>query len=289
MKIINVKPLIIIPVGIGLIFSMLINGWSLLTGGANIHLEFLNNYNRTPFQNYPSFFTFLMYLSAILQLLAALLLAVSFIKREFLGAKNALFFKWGVFFAILAVTIYGFMVRIMSNHGAAATLFFYVGLLYFCLWFVEKKKENLNTGLFRKIKIIPIYATLFYTMGFPGWQKLVNSAEVMGNYGKLFSNSFLSKMPGGIEPFIYFLGFLEILVPILLIISLSKKEFLLDKHPLILDLSLLVCVTTFIMLCFGLSVVLNYPGATNLIFYGLFTLAFYSYINDAKTSICNIE
>lgn len=285
MKTLNIKSLLLIPIEVGLIFTMFINGLILLIGGNATHLEYLNHYNRTPIDYYPSYFTLLLYITAVLQVIGAGLLCFSFVKREFLKITNPQFIKWGIFLGILSITIYGFMVRVISNHGAAANLYFYLGLLYFYLWFIEQDKERLNTVVFNKIKTIPIFVTLFYTMGFPGWQKIFNSQEVMGNYIKIFSSSFFSKLPGGIEPFIYLLGVIEISVPILLLISIVKKEFLLNQQTHFLDLSFLVSVTTFIMLCFGLSVILNYPGATNLVFYSLVTLGLYTYVAWAKTSV----
>ncbi|SHH35798.1 hypothetical protein SAMN05421866_2703 [Chryseobacterium oranimense] len=285
MNSLSLKSLIIIPVGVGLIFTMLINGWTLLTGGDTTHLEYLNYYNRTNVDQYPSYYTILLYLTAVLQLIASVFLAIALIEREFLADKNAKFFKWGIFFSILSVVLYGFMVRLLSNHGASATMYFYVGVLYFCLWYIEQNDNNLNHKIFTRIKILPIYFTIFYTMGFPGWQKIVNSTEVMGGYIKLFSNSFLSKIPGGIEPFIYFLGILEISVPILLILSLIKKEFLLNIPTQFLDWSIFISVCTFVMLSLGLGVVLNYPGSTNLIFYAVFTMGLYSYICTSKRAI----
>lgn len=282
MRSFNLKSLLLIPIGIGLIFTMFINGWILLTGSNLIHLEYLNFYNRSAIEEYPSYFTIVMYFTAVLQLTASVLLSISFIQKEFTSDKNATFFKWGIFLCILSVVLYGYMVRVLSNHGAAASLYFYAVLLYFCLSYTERRKTNLNSGLFTKIKTLPIYFMLFYTMGFPGWQKIVNSEKVMGNYKQLFSDSFLSKMPGGIEPLIYFLGILEITVPVLLVISLVKKEFLPGKSMYFTSLSLIVSVSTFIILSFGLSVVMNYPGASNLVFYAIFTLALYVYISDTK-------
>jgi hypothetical protein len=278
MDVLKIRSLILFPVIIGLIFTMAINGCVLLTGSETTHLEFLNHYNRKPVPDYPSYYTFLMYGNAILQIAAAILLAISLFNREYLVGKNAFFLKWGIFSGILSVSIYGFMVRVISNHGAAANLYFYAGFLYLLLWLVEQRKFNVRSDLFKKIKVLPIYFILFYTMGFTGWQKLFNSEVVMGGYVNIFKNSFLSKLPGGITPFIYFLGILEISVPLLLVMSLFKKEFLLDKRTRFLDVSLFVSVTTFILLCFGLSVVMNYPGATNLVFYALLTLGAYSYI-----------
>ncbi|SMO59511.1 hypothetical protein SAMN06265379_103204 [Saccharicrinis carchari] len=170
------------------------------------------------------------------------------------------------------------MLRLLSNHGGSANLFFFVSLLYFLLWWLERQSSNNSLKLFNHIRILPLYFMLFYTMGFPGWEKIMNSAQVMGRYINLFSNSFLSKLPGGINPFIYFLGLMELSVPILLVVSLIKSEFSLKKYPFYLILAIYITIITFVMLCFGLSVILNFPGATNLVFYSIFTLGLYYYV-----------
>lgn len=280
LKALNSHSVIILPIYVGLIFTMFINGWTLLTGDNSIHLEYLNIYNRTPLSGYPDYYTIVFYTIAVLQLIVPFLLLFSLFKKELSKKGNANYFKWAILVAILSVTLYGYMVRVSSNHGGAATLFFYAVLLYFLLWLMEKRDININSNLFNSIKTLPIYFMLFYTMGFPGWQKLINSTEVMGKYSKMFNDSFLSKLPGGIEPFIYFVGILEILVPILLVISLAKKEFQKQASSIFLNFALLVSISTFVMLSFGLSVILNYPGATNLVFYGIFTLGLYYYSNN---------
>lgn len=280
LKALNSHSVIILPIYVGLIFTMFINGWTLLTGDNSIHLEYLNIYNRTPLSGYPDYYTIVFYTIAVLQLIVPFLLLFSLFKKELSKKGNANYFKWAILAAILSVTLYGYMVRVSSNHGGAATLFFYAVLLYFLLWLMEKRDININSNLFNSIKTLPIYFMLFYTMGFPGWQKLINSTEVMGKYSKMFNDSFLSKLPGGIEPFIYFVGILEILVPVLLVISFAKKEFQKQTSSIFLNFALLVSISTFVMLSFGLSVILNYPGATNLVFYGIFTLGLYYYSNN---------
>lgn len=280
LKALNSHSVIILPIYVGLIFTMFINGWTLLTGDNSIHLEYLNIYNRTPLSGYPDYYTIVFYTIAVLQLIVPFLLLFSLFKKELSKKGNANYFKWAILVAILSVTLYGYMVRVSSNHGGAATLFFYAVLLYFLLWLMEKRDININSNLFNSIKTLPIYFMLFYTMGFPGWQKLINSTEVMGKYSKMFNDSFLSKLPGGIEPFIYFVGILEILVPVLLVISFAKKEFQKQTSSIFLNFALLVSISTFVMLSFGLSVILNYPGATNLVFYGIFTLGLYYYSNN---------
>lgn len=119
-------------------------------------------------------------------------------------------------------------------------------------------------------------------MGQPGWNKLFNTSEVMGNYVRMFQESFLASLPGGIPPFIYLLGVCEVAVPLLMLMALVRREFLPLQNRTFLSWAMLVSMTTFIMLAFGLSVLVNYPGATNLIFYAIISLGLWLYMNPLE-------
>lgn len=283
----NTDSLMVLAVSIGLIFTMFMNGWSLLTGGETAVLKYLNIYNNPQKDSYPAYFTFLFYIVGILQLGATLSLCYALLKGEFFKGKRSAFLKWGIFLLICSVTLHGFMVRIASNHAGSANLYFYLVILYLLLWYTEQRSFEKSNVLFNKIKILPIYMVLFYSMGFPGWQKIINPQEVMGKYVNMFSNTFLAKLPGGVEPFIYFLGTLEIVVPIFLIISLIKKELSLEKPPVFFNIATLITIVTFIMLSFGLSVLGNYQGSTNLIFYAILTLGLHIYVSNTAMKISN--
>lgn len=273
------RSIIAVPILIGMIFTMFINGWQLLAGGHDTFLTYINFYNSVTLERYPSYFSVLFYLTGIIQISAALLFVYALIKREFLANKPSLYLKWAILLAIFSVMLFGFMLRFAGNSHGAANLYFYTAMLYFLLAFVEQNSSENTHLLFNRLKILPIYALLFYTMGFAGWQKLVDSSEVIARYVIMFSDTFIAKLPGGTAFFIYMLGSFELIVPVLLIISLVKREFLLEKRPLFLNLALLLSMTLFIMLCFGLTVLLNYPGATNLIFYAILTLGLYAYVS----------
>ena len=119
-------------------------------------------------------------------------------------------------------------------------------------------------------------------MGQPGFQKLFNSSKVMGQYVSMFQDSFLAQLPGGIPPFIYLLGLLEFSVPLLLLVSAVKREWLPSRPQTFFSWAMLISITTFIMLAFGLGVLLNFPGSTNLIFYAIISLGFYTYTQANK-------
>lgn len=280
----QIQSIISIPVTIGLIFSTGFFGFQLVQGDATIVSTFMNFYNRQPVEVFPSFVTPVLMFTGFLMLVSAVLLTGALFKREFCLNKEANLLKWGVFSAIFSFTLYGFAVRMISNHQAAANLFFYVGILYFFLWFIEKEtREFQKNTFFNQVKLLPIFLMMLYTMGQPGFQKLFNTSKVMGNYTAMFQDSFLAQMPGGIPPFIYLLGILEFAVPILILVSLAKREFLSSQPKPFFNWAMFVSVTTFIMLAFGLAVLLNFPGSTNLIFYAVISLGFYVYAKSSQT------
>lgn len=278
----KVSNFITLPIAVGLIISMTINGIQLVQGNPEIIAKFMNFYSRDVQIDFPFYSNAVMVLTGALQLLTALILAIALVRFEFLPDKKSTFFKWGIFMGILSLMTYGFAVRMISNHQAAANLFFYMAFLYFLLRYVEKNSISAES-VFDKIKLLPIFVTLIYTMGQPGFQKIFNPSAVIPNYVQMFDGSILSQMPGGIPPFIYFLGAMELSVPIILLLSLLKLEFLKDSKCLF-SIASFIAIATFIMLNFGLSILINYPGATNLIFYAISTLWLYYYVILQKKS-----
>lgn len=266
----------ILPIIVGLIFTLLINSITLLFGDQEVIIMFLNFYNKSKQSTFPDYTTMLLRFDAILQLVSVLLLFIAVAKFEFLPNRKAKTLKWGILFSIVSMVIYGFAFRMISNHQAAANMFFYTSLLYLLLWYIEQQGIN-DTPILNQIKLLPLIFTFFYTMGQPGVQKLFYSQEVIPKYIEMFQDSFLAQLPGGIPPFIYLIGIFEVLVPIMLFISLLRLEFSPHKERIFLSLALFISSCTFIMLAFGLSVLLNYPGATNLIFYAIFSFLLFIY------------
>lgn len=274
----NVRKIIIVPIIFGLIFTMGFNGFLLILGKTEIIGSFMNFYNRATVDSFPTYTVIALVLSGICQLLAALLFIAALFKTEFLLIREAKTVKWGILAAIFSLTLYGFAVRMISNHQAAANIFFYEGFLYFFLWYVERQTAAVSHhNIFEKIKLLPIFLTMFYTMGQPGYNKLFNTSEVMGGYVNMFKDTFLAQLPGGIPLFIYILGVFELAVAVLILCSLLKREFLPEYDKTIFDIAMLVTITTFIMLAFGLNILMNYPGTTNLVFYAVVSLGFYGY------------
>lgn len=266
----------LLPITAGLIITMLINGMALLTGGHEMSTAFMNFYNKKATGGFPAYSTFVMLAVAVVQLASTLLLVWALVKRFLQGDRSGAPLKWGIWLALVSVVLYGFATRMISNHQAAANLFYYTGLLYVLLWYVERQSTG-RVQCFEQVKLLPMFFTLLYTMGQPGIQKLFFAGEVVPKYVMMFKDSFLAQLPGGIPPFIYMLGVFETLVAVLIVVSLVRLEFLPTRPKTTLSLALLLGSLTFVMLCFGLSILLNYPGATNLVFYAMFCLFFYIY------------
>lgn len=282
LKNLNLSGLILVPVLFGLIFTMLINGGVLLMGGDQEIAMFMNYYNKVARESFPSFAPIALKLNALLQLLTGAFLLIALVRRELFVEGKAKFLRLGLVTALFSVAIYGFAVRMISNHQAAANLFYYTGLLYMLLWYVETHLEKRAGDIVDKLKLLPLMLTMLYTMGQPGLQKLINTEEVLPNYVAMFSDTFLARLPGGIPPFIYMLGLFELLVAILVLLSIAKLEFLPGRTKTFLSSSLAIGALTFIMLAFGLSILLAYPGATNLIFYAVFCIGFYYYAQEQR-------
>ena len=103
----------------------------------------------------------------------------------------------------------------------------------------------------------------------------------------MLKDSILVSLTGNVDAFIYLLGFLELVVPVLLLISLVKRAFVACRKKAILEWLLFITIITFMPLSFVLSIISNYPGAANLIIYGAFTTLFYVMIKSDENDLSN--
>lgn len=282
-KNIQLSRLILLPVLLSLIFSLSYTGVLMLVDGSeeNVAKFLLNKTGSGLAQNISSLARAVIPIAGLVGVLSALALIFGLIRREFIFSAQSRFIQWGLFGAILATSIYGFGVRIISNHALAGTLFFYNAILFILLSIVQRKSAKVDTAL-RNIQWLPIIFLLFYTMAFPGYQKIFNSEVVMGKYVAMFSNSFLAQLPGGIPPFIYLLGICELISGILALIAVVKGEFLPNRNKLFLRLALFVTVLTFFQLSIGLFVLVNISGAVNLLLYAIFSAILFYLIEENK-------
>ncbi len=217
----------------------------------------------------------------LLFIISGILFLASFANREFRNISNAAVLKWALFSVILAGTVYGGIMRVVSNQQGAALLFFFTMLLFLILGIVEGKPAGTHT-FFSSIKLLPVYAVLLYTMGIPGWAKIFGGRQAIDRYVNMFKDSFVAGLPGGTTLIIYLLGVLELAVPLLLIISLLKGEFRKSGPKPWLNYALVLSIFTFTILCFGLAILFNFGGSTNLVFYPIFTLLVLVYLNPAQ-------
>lgn len=261
-------------------FSLGVNGYAVLTGDEAVHAMFLSFLAKSPVE-VSSFSVLLLKLSVIVGFLAIVFFAVGLV-RELLQKKAVGYYSWGLWTAMLSIVLYGLPVRLASNHNLAATLFFFAGLLFLLMMWVSKREE-ISCSFFDKVKLLPVYFLALYTMGQPGYNKLFNTDAVMGGYVRMFEGSILAEMPGGIPPFIYFLGVLEVLVFVLFLVSFLMGEFLPNHKKIVLKTGLMVMNATFVMLSFGLGLLLIYPGAVQLLMYAAFTTLIYASVDRDTT------
>lgn len=255
-----------------LFFFTLIHSYGMLFGNEQKILSYLNVNSREPLSTVAPLYKPLMKCVGILAISACILFLVSLIKREVLTERNNYtVLKWAVFAAILSVVFYGGLVRSISNQQGSAILFFFSALLYLLFWYLEKKNKGTSNKTLNNLCLLPLYLLLLYTMGLPGWAKIFGGTEVTAKYNDMFKDTFIALLPGGTPMMILVLGILELLVPLLLLVSLLKGEFRKSAEKKWLSWSLVLTVLTFTMLCFGLTILFNFAGSVNLAFYALFT------------------
>lgn len=286
-KKIKLSRLVLIPVLLGLIFSLFYTGVLMLTNDAetNVSKFLLTKMGAGLEQNVNTLSRSVIPVAGLVGIVSSLVLVLGLVKKEFLFSDRSRFIQWGLFLATLSVSIYGFGVRIISNHMLAGTLFFYTAILFILLKIVERKTPETDSAL-KNLQWLPITFLIFYTMGFTGYQKLFNTEMVMPKYVEMFSNTILAQMPGGIPPFIYLLGICEFVAGILAVIALVKGEFIAGKSKTFMRWMLFLTVFTFFQLSIGLFILVNIPGAVNLLLYAIFsTVLFYLIEENEDKSI----
>lgn len=264
-----------------LIFFMLFHSFGMLSGDEDRLLGYLNIYTREPLKVLTATSGIVLKITGFLAMITSILLVIALFKQEPLRLKNASILKWALFAAISCIAVYGGLVRSVSNQQGAANLFFLTVLLYLLLGLLEKKTSG-SSPVYSSMALLPFYFVLFYTMGLPGWAKIFGGPEVTTRYATLFKDSFIASLPGGTSLMIIILGILELLIPVLLIISLLKGEWRQKASKRWLNHALLVTILTFTMLCFGLTVLLNFAGSANLVFYAIFTFLMFIYVNNSS-------
>ncbi|WP_343560697.1 hypothetical protein [Sphingobacterium sp.] len=255
-----------------LLLFMAVQAYYILSSEPEQLLAYLNLASREPLADISGVQLYILTLVAIVSIIAFVLLVVAAIRLEvFTTDRPNHALKWGLYAVLLALVIYGGLLRSISNQQGAALLFFAASLVFLLIGWINYNEVSGNCAAWKLLRNLPVYAMLLYTMGLPGYVKLFNAAAVIPRYERMFKDSFIAQLPGGTSFMILIMGVFELLVTLLLLASLLKAEFKVDKSKPILNLALLLAIITFSMLCFGLMVINNYQGAINLVFYAIFT------------------
>lgn len=115
-----------------------------------------------------------------------------------------------------------------------------------------------------------IYAVYFLTFLLAGGGK-VAERRVPQWFIDQFSKSFLAKVPGLAMAY-WSIAAIECLVPVLLLVSLGRLEFVPGSDAYFLKLAVGVSSILFAILGFGQRLVVDFPGAANSFFYFAGTL-----------------
>lgn len=263
-----------------LISFFAIHSYGLLFGDGDRLLSYLNFLAKEPKKDLTSLYSILLRSVSVMGFISAGLFLLSLIKEIFQVGSQYKFLQYAIFMAIITTVLYGALVRIYSNQQAAANLFFFSSLLYLFFDWLNNRVEQ-PISFLKNIYLLPWYAMLFYTMGVPGWAKIFGGSTVQIRYTEMFKNNFIASLPGGTSAMIILLGILELAVPILICISLVKREFL-GGTQFWLKLAMGITILTFTMLSFGLAILFNFAGSSNLIFYSIFTFLMFMLISGNK-------
>ncbi|REC42682.1 hypothetical protein [Chryseobacterium pennipullorum] len=269
-----------------LFFFLIFNASGMFFGNNDTHLKYLNIYSREPLAVISFSQVMIFRMIGFVLGIAAVFYLISLCTVEAVGSERRYFFlEWAAFTSIVGLSLFGGLIRSVGNQQGAANIYFFTILLYLSLRLIEKKYGQVSKFILKEMYLLPVYFTLFYTMGLPGWAKLFGHAKVIEKYERMFAGSFVADLPGGTPFMIYFLGILELIIPILLIISLVKGEFKWGKAKPWFNMAMVITCLTFMMLCVGLTIIFNFAGAANLIFY--FVLTFFILASARKENNCN--
>jgi len=123
---------------------------------------------------------------------------------------------------------------------------------------------------------LPIQLCYLMVFGLASLDKFLNFSGNVSYFTKLFSKTFLVKLPGGMAPHVAGIGIAEGLIAVLMAIAILKREFLPScKMPLLTRFGLLASSFMFVALGFGLRLAQDYGNAANLFFYFALTQLLY--------------
>ncbi|MBT3783598.1 hypothetical protein HOF92_01405 [bacterium] len=120
-------------------------------------------------------------------------------------------------------------------------------------------------------KTIPtqlMYLTLF---GYAGLQKFMNFSATSTHFSTLFKDTFVPSLPGGMGLQVGFIAGVEVLIALMFLVSLIRKEFLPGACRVWIILGLILSSLLFIHLGIGQRLIGDYPSAATTFFYFGFT------------------
>ncbi len=115
------------------------------------------------------------------------------------------------------------------------------------------------------LTLIAIYLIYGATFTLAGGLKVLEKG-VPSWFVDQFSKTFLRILPGTTVAY-WTIALLECSVPVLLVVSLTRGEFLPGQIPVFLELAVALSAIVFGMLGFGLRLVNDFTGAANCFFY----------------------
>lgn len=132
-------------------------------------------------------------------------------------------------------------------------------------------------------KIVPIqlmYLTLF---GFAGVQKFLNFGGTTAHFENIFKDTFVPSLPGGMALQVGFIAGVEVIIGLLFIISMLRKEFLPGACRVWIIIGLILSSLLLIHLSIGQRLMADYSGAANSFFYfGLTQVLIYLTCESSK-------
>lgn len=116
-------------------------------------------------------------------------------------------------------------------------------------------------------KVLPIqlmYLTLF---GFAGVQKFLNFAGTTAHFENIFKDTFVPSLPGGMALQVGFIAGVEVLIGLIFLVSLVRKEHLPGACRVWIIIGLILSSLLLIHLSIGQRLMADYAGAANTFFY----------------------
>ncbi len=128
------------------------------------------------------------------------------------------------------------------------------------------------------LMVLAIQLSMALLWFFAGWPKFFDQSYI-ASFEKGFANTFLPNLPGGMRLQVYFIGLIEMIAGILVVVSMVKREFISFEFRW-MNLAFAVSAFCFLVLSFGLRLNNDFAGSANIFFYLGATAVFYILFNQ---------